>query len=134
MKGTLLLVALSVLTLQPRQVAAEEVKPLDPGPWNFDTTVGLNLSQSAFSNNWAGGDRGSFVWVLNSDLAAERQFSKSFNLKNQLQLAYGQTARQSADPNQPDRNRWESPDKSTDLIMEDSVGRFTLGAFVDPYL
>ena len=37
------------------------------------------------------------------DLVAERQFSKSFNLKNELQLAYGQTAKQSADPNRPDR-------------------------------
>lgn len=134
MKRTLLLVAFSLLMLRPRNVAAEEVKPLEPGPWNFDTTVGVNLSQSAFSNNWAGGDRGSFVWVLNSDLSAERQFSKSFNLKNELQLAFGQTAKQSADPNRPDRNRWESPEKSTDLIVEESVGRFTLGAFVDPYL
>lgn len=114
--------------------SAEESKVLEPGPWKFGTTLGLNLSQSAFSNNWSGGDRGSFVWVLNSDLTAGRQFSKKFNLANQLQLAYGQTSKQTPDPDDPDELRWESPEKSTDLIQEESVGRFTLGAFVDPYL
>ena len=113
-------------------VFAEEKAPPEPGPWKFGTNVGLNLSQSAFSSNWAGGDRGSLLWVLTSQSDAERQFSRSFNWSNKLNLAYGQTAKQSEGTDATDL-RWESPDKTTDQIALQSVGRWTLGAFVDPY-
>ncbi len=111
---------------------AEDNAPPEPGPWKFGTNVGLNLSQSAFSTNWAGGDRGSLVWVLTSQSDAERQFNRSFNWSNKLNLAYGQTAKQSAGTDATEL-RWESPDKTTDQIALQSVGRWTLGGFVDPY-
>jgi hypothetical protein len=104
------------------------------GPWKYGTTVGLNLSQSSFSSNWSGGDQGSIVWVLNSDLSAQRQISRAFNLSNLLQLAYGQTAQQVPDPADPSRRVWDTPDKTTDLIVFESIGRFPLQTFVDPYL
>lgn len=113
---------------------AADPTPPETGPWKFGATTGLNLSQSTFSDNWAGGDRGSIQWVLNSDFSAERQISSRFNLSNLLQLAYGQTSRQNPDPNDPDRRVWDSPDKTTDLITFESVGRFTLLSLVDPYL
>lgn len=124
----LVLVPALGLGFLPSGVAAAE--PLPPGPWKLGTTFGLNLSQSAFSDNWAGGDRGSIVWVVNSDARAERQFSTTFNLTHLLQLAYGQAARQTG----TDGSTWDRPDKTTDLIAFESTGRFTLGAFVDPYL
>ncbi len=128
-----LLVAACVLAA-PASFAEDEKKPVEPGPWTLDALVGLNLAQSAYSDNWAGGDKGSIVWVLNSDLKAERQFNTKFNLSNLLQLAYGQTAKQVADPSDPKRNRWDSPEKSTDLILFESVGRWTLNKFVDPFV
>jgi hypothetical protein len=110
---------------------ADAPKPVEPGPWKFGAVAGLNVSQSSFSSNWAGGDRGSIVWVLNSDMSADRQFSRKFNLANRLQLAYGQTSRQT--PTTTGELVWDTPDKTTDLIAFESTGRMTLERAVDPY-
>lgn len=111
---------------------ADAPKPVEPGPWKYGAVAGLNLSQSSFSSNWAGGDRGSIVWVLNSDLNADRQFNKKLNLANHLQLAYGQTSRQT--PGTNGDLVWDTPDKTTDLIAFESTARMTLESVVDPYL
>jgi len=117
-------------------LAAEEEKkgPPPPGPWGVDLVSGLTLSQSTFSNNWSGGDKGAISWVLKSDAKAERQYSTRFNWSNLLQLAYGQTSLQEPDPSDLGRRRWRSPDKTTDLILLESVARWTLQSVVDPYL
>ncbi|MFN8178140.1 MAG: DUF3078 domain-containing protein [bacterium] len=108
--------------------------PPSPGPWALSVVGGINLAESAFSDNWAGGDKGNINWVLNADLGAKRQLSSKVNWSNQLQLAFGQTSTQRSDAASPSRKSWSTPDKTTDLILFESVGRFTLGAFVDPYL
>lgn len=126
-------VAAIAALLAAAPVRAEDAKPIEPGPWKFGTNVGLNLSQSAFSTNWAGGDRGSLVWVLNSQSSAERQYSKSFNWSNTLNLAYGQTAQQ-VPGTSASQLKWDSPDKTTDAIALQSVGRWTLGGLIDPYV
>ena len=105
-----------------------------PGPWTYEMVGGITLTESAFSDNWSGGDGGSVNWVVHGVLDAKRQVSSKFNWSSELQLAYGQTSAQSADPANPNRQKWSAPDKTTDLIMFESVGRFTLGKFVDPYL
>lgn len=120
------LLALSVSAGTSR--AADETVP---GPWDFGATVGLNLSQSAFSDNWAGGDEGSINWVLKADLTAQRQFSETMNWSNSLQLAYGQTSKQSTESGE---RSWDPPDKTTDLIQFESLARFTLHRWADPYL
>ncbi len=125
-------VALACMSVTAR--GADAPKPTEPGPWKYTWVAGLNLSQSAFSDNWQGGDQGSLVWVLTSDAKAERQFSTRYNLSNHLQLAYGQTAQQKRDPADPGRQVWGHPQKSNDLILFESVSRFTLGGWVDPYL
>uniref|UniRef100_A0A832MMY6 DUF3078 domain-containing protein n=1 Tax=Eiseniibacteriota bacterium TaxID=2212470 RepID=A0A832MMY6_UNCEI len=112
---------------------AEEKKPAEPGPWQFKSTAQLQLSQSAYSTNWAGGDRGSIVWVLGALSSAERQFTARFHLSNTLGLAYGQTSRQQPDPSNPGELVWDAPDKTTDQILFESIGRWTLGGYVDPY-
>jgi len=125
----------SVLMLSAAGAArADEPAPAAPGPWKFGELLSLNLSQSAFSDNWSGGDKGSVVWVAGSVSGAERQFSPGFNCTNALTLAYGQTARQGADPANPGRNVWDSPDKTTDQILFESTGRFTMHSVVDPYV
>lgn len=100
-------------------------------PWKMGALLTLNISQSAFSNNWAGGDEGSLNWVLKSDLTAERQMSRRFHWSNQLQLAYGQTSKQNTDDS--GKRAWNVPDKTTDLIQFESLGRITLDSWADPY-
>ncbi len=119
--------------LSPSTASAEE-NPTQPGPWKKSAVIALNLAQSAFSDNWKGGDRGAIAWVGLADLAAERQFSTRFNLANKLQAAYGQIAQQAIDPADPRLKIWDRPEKSTDLLAMESVGRFTLGVVVDPFV
>ncbi|MGQ0720100.1 MAG: DUF3078 domain-containing protein [Candidatus Eiseniibacteriota bacterium] len=128
-----ILVGLAFLCAAPRLAGAQGDAPAEPGPWKYEATLGLNLSQSAFSDNWAGGDQGSITWVLKSDLGAERQLTRKFHWANDLQLAYGQTAQQNTDA-ASGKKSWSAPDKTTDLIQLESLGRFTLNRWVDPYV
>lgn len=127
-----LLVA-SLFTLAGGNAHADAPAPVEPGPWKFKTTLGLNLSQSSFSSNWYGGDKGSIVWVVGTSSSAERQFSTRFNSTNTLALSFGQTTRQIPDGASPGKLVWDTPDKTTDQILFESVERFTLGSFADPY-
>lgn len=133
MKATFAILVFTALCAVAPVQAADAPKALEPGPWKLSWVAGLNLSQSSFSDNWAGGDKGSIVWVLNSDTKAERQFNTKYDLSNHLQLAYGQTVQQQPDPADPGRLVWAAPQKSNDLILFESVSRFTLGGWVDPY-
>lgn len=128
-----LLGALVPLVVPAVQVAAQE-DPVEPGPWKYESLVSLNLTQSAFSGNWSGGDRGSIAWVLRSTLGASRQFTPGFRWENSLLLAYGEKADQIEDPDDPARNKWAKGEKNEDQIQLDSVGRFTLQRALDPYL
>jgi len=112
---------------------AQDSTAAAPGPWKFASTLGLTVTQSSFSTNWAGGDKGSIVWVLNGDLHAERQVSDRYNISNVLQVAYGQTSRQEIDPADPSRRAWTAPDKTTDQVAFESASRWTLHSIVDPY-
>ena len=113
--------------------AARAADATPPGPWAYTVVGGLTLSQSTFSDNWSGGDKGAVNWVLNANLDAKRQFNESFNWSNQLQLAFGQTSTQEADPSNAGKKHWSTPDKTTDLILIESTARFTLHRFLDPY-
>ncbi len=128
----LVLAALAAPTPPAAAQDAVTITLPDPPGWKVGTTLGLNLSQSSFSTNWAGGDKGSVAWVFNSNSTAERQFGSRVNLANELKLAYGQTSRQQQRPNSADRF-WESPAKTTDQIVFESTARFTFGGWVDPY-
>jgi hypothetical protein len=113
--------------------AADTSQSVEPGPWKLGSVTTLNLSQSSFSGNWSGGDKGSVVWVLGADSKAERQFSRRFHLDNQLLLAYGQTLQQQPETAGSAKLVWATPRKTTDLIQFESTARFTLGGWVDPY-
>jgi hypothetical protein len=125
--------ALALCALAAPARAADPPTPVEPGHWKLTTLFKLNLSQSTYSSNWAGGDHGSVVWVLGSDTKAERQFSRQVNWANQLQLNYGQTLQQEPESEGSTQLVWASPRKTTDLIQLESTARFTLGGWVDPY-
>jgi hypothetical protein len=130
-----LVTALSLLLLGAllgsRDSRAED--EVTPGPWHFEMLAGFNLNQSAFSDNWSGGDRGAFAWSIKSDLRAERQFSESLNWTNTLSLAYGVTAKQVADPDNPKKKVWDRPEKSDDQILLESTARWGKTS-LNPYL
>ncbi|HTO92457.1 MAG TPA: DUF3078 domain-containing protein [Candidatus Sulfotelmatobacter sp.] len=100
--------------------------------WKRTGVLSLDVTQGSFSDNWAGGDNGSFVWVANLNSTAEKQFGPRFNLQNRLELAYGQTAQQVQQANSTKRV-WQTPDKTTDRILFESTGRFTTGSWAEPY-
>lgn len=104
-----------------------------PGPWELDANLAALFTQSAFSSNWARGDKGTFSWTITGESTAKRQLSRNWNWSNLLRLAYGQTGRQESDPDNPDRNVWQPPDKTTDQILAESTARLTLGGYVDPF-
>ena len=111
--------------------AAAEERVLELGKWYKTAETGLNLTQSTYSDNWNGGDKGAIVWTWNFNGTLENQLSDNVNWLNTLKLAYGQTHQQGFGT-EGDRVV-VSPAKSTDLVDLESLFRFTLGAVVDPY-
>ena len=98
-------------------------------PWKLEADVNLTLTQNNYSDNWVGGEAGSISWAFNSNWLAERQLSAKIHSKSTLKLLFGQTHSQDLETKD-----WAKPVKSTDLIDLESVLRFTLGAFVDPFI
>jgi hypothetical protein len=97
-------------------------------PWTLSVDANLTLTQNAYSDNWVGGEAGALSWTLNSNSLAEKQLSSKIHNKNTLKLFFGQTHNQDIET-----KKWAKPVKSTDLIDFETVFRFTLGAFVDPF-
>ena len=124
-------IAVLLVLVVALDLRAEE-KVLEIGKWYPTAEIGVTLSQSTFSDNWAGGDKGSVVWTGIVNASLESQLRKEVNWSNVLKLAYGQMHQQSADEN-GDRF-WQKPAKSTDLIDYETIFRFTFNGFIDPYL
>jgi Protein of unknown function (DUF3078) len=120
----------SMLSLTMASIIALSANSLSlADPWKNTLDLGLNLTQNSYSNNWVGGEIGSLSWVSLANGIFERQFAPKFNFKNTTKLQFGQTHTQ--DEVTKD---WQKPIKSTDKIDIENVGRFTLQAFVDPYV
>ncbi len=96
-------------------------------PWALSLNANLNANQNAYSGNWVGTETGLLSWAAGVDFGAEKQFNSITNNKNTVKLALGYTTAQDT------AGAWGEPGKSTDLIDFESVLRFTLGAFVDPF-
>ncbi len=100
----------------------------DASLWHTLLEANFSLAQSAYSDNWAGGDVGSLTWAANIHGVANKQIHPKIRVENELKLAFGQTHSQSQET-----KLWASPIKSTDRIRFDTVWKLTLGAWVDPY-
>ncbi len=96
--------------------------------WKPTFEAGFQFTQSTFSDNWAGGDKGTVVWAFITNAGLERQLGDRVQWTNSLKLAYGQTHQQN------DARRWEKPIKSTDRIDLESVLRLNVQWPVEPYL
>jgi hypothetical protein len=97
--------------------------------WKASVDANLTLTENAYNDNWVGGEAGALSWTFNSNSLAEKQLHPKVNNKNTLKLSFGQTHNQDKDT-----KKWAKPVKSTDLIDFETVFRFTLGGFVDPFL
>jgi hypothetical protein len=126
------ILALHVGTAIAQEEPEKEKRVLVVGQWYPVLEGGVNLTQSSYSDNWSGGDKGSIVWTAIVNGTLENQVDPKLNWTSTLKLAYGQTHQQRQDQN--GSRSWDRPEKSTDLIDLESIGRFTLGGFVDPFL
>ncbi len=97
--------------------------------WERALDLNLTLTQNSYSDSWVGGEAGSVNWMANSNFKGTKQLCYKFNWSNTLKLAFGQTHQQDQET-----KHWRKPFKSTDLIDGETLGRFTLNVFVDPYL
>jgi hypothetical protein len=100
--------------------------------WKYTSNFNLSLTQYAYSNNWEGPGRGSISWALTSVSTADKQLTSMFLSKNTLNLAFGHTYQQELNAN--GQRHWKKPEKTTDKIDFESILRFTLHAYVDPFL
>ncbi len=127
--GFALVIILSTCLVVPA-VAEEEDSKI--GIWQNDVSVGLNVLQSSYSNNWNGGEKGSVNWTGNLDAKFEKQFSELTNWRNTLKLAYGQSHQQ--DRNTNNELYWQKPDKTDDIIDFESLLRWMPKSRWDPYV
>jgi hypothetical protein len=97
-------------------------------PWKKNMDLNLTLTQNSYSDNWTGGEAGNLSWVANGNSGFEKQLSEKLNSKTTIKLAFGQTHSQDQES-----KKWAKPTKSTDLIDIESLARFTLKLWVDPY-
>jgi hypothetical protein len=121
-KRTLLSLAISLsLTLAGISRADES--------WQKSMDLSLSLTQNSYTDNWTGGEAGNVTWVANCNSVFQKQLSEKLNSKTTVKLAFGQTHSQDEQT-----KNWSKPQKSTDLIDIESLTRFTLKLWVDPYL
>ena len=97
-------------------------------PWTASVDANITLTQYSYTDNWAGGEAGAMAWTFFSNSLAEKQINEMINNKNTLKLLFGQTHNQDKDT-----KKWGKPDKSNDLIDFESVFRFDLKTYVDPF-
>jgi len=98
-------------------------------PWQKSIDFGFNMTQNSYSDSWNGGEAGNVTWVSKIDAMFEKQLSPIFNFKNISKLQFGQVHIQDKDT-----KNWQKPQKSTDKIDIENLGRFTLNSYVDPYV
>jgi len=97
-------------------------------PWEVSVDANLTLTQNAYSDNWAGEETGALSWAATSNSLAQKQLMGWLHTRNTAKLAFGQTYSQDSET-----KTWSDPTKSVDLIDLESVLRFTLNGFVDPF-
>jgi hypothetical protein len=98
-------------------------------PWKKQMDLNLTLTQNSYSDNWTGGEAGNISWVANANSVFEKKHSEKLISKTTSKFSFGQTHAQDKETKD-----WAKPEKSTDLIDIETLARFTLQAWVDPYL
>ncbi|MBN1131356.1 MAG: DUF3078 domain-containing protein [Chitinispirillaceae bacterium] len=98
-------------------------------PWHININSNLTTTLNTYTDNWTGGEAGSFTWASQLLGVAERQLTEIINTKATLKLQFGQTKIQDKTS-----KVWSIPQKSTDLIDGEELLRFMLNTWVDPFI
>jgi len=131
-RAAALVCAAGVLAATAALAQDEEKKELEVGRWYRVVEAGLNLTQSAYSDNWYGGETNSLAWTAYLNTGVERRFANGIDWASVLRLRFGQTHQQSKGD---DGNRhWDRPKKSEDKITFETLALLAKGWQVDPYL
>jgi hypothetical protein len=120
--------SLAVLSMMIAGILLAAGSALSAEPWKRSVEANLTVAQTAYTDNWAGGETGNISWTFNSNSLAKKKLSARVQTKNTLKLFFGQTHSQNEDTND-----WARPVVSTDEIDFESIFNFTLGGFVDPF-
>ncbi len=96
--------------------------------WVISSDASLTLTQNAYSDNWEGEEAGSISWTFNSNTQAKKEIYPWLKSRSILKLEYGQTASQNVETKD-----WSAPQKSADLIDFETIFRFPINWYVDPY-
>jgi len=100
--------------------------------WKYSILTNLTLTLNHYSDNWAGDEVSAFSWGWQFDGSAQRALTPWFTSINNLKLKFGQTSMK--EENSSGKKEWESMKKSSDLIDFETVARFTLNGFIDPFI
>jgi len=122
-KSLLWIVTVLVVVFSANLFAEDEEKKNSK---SFD--LGLNVTQSSYSDSWTGGEVGNVTWVINADGKCTRILSNVITLNNSAKLAFGQTLTQDKDTKD-----WAKPVKSTDKIDLESMAMFDIHSYIEPY-
>jgi len=98
-------------------------------PWKKSVDLSLTVTQNSYSDSWTGGEAGNVSWVALANSVFEKKLSEKLSSKTTAKLAFGQTHSQDQET-----KKWARPTKSTDLVDLETLARFTLNTWVDPYL
>ncbi|MCK4427399.1 MAG: DUF3078 domain-containing protein [candidate division Zixibacteria bacterium] len=98
-------------------------------PWKKSVDLDLTATQNSYSDNWAGGEAGNVSWMVLANSVFEKKLSEILSSKTTAKFAFGQTHTQDQET-----KKWAKPTKSTDLVDIETLTRFTLKTWVDPYL
>ncbi len=118
MRTTMLVVLAVMATAAVAQETFDE--KVEAGSWGSELTLGLNMLQSYYTDNWNGGDLGSVSWAGNLDARAVKQVSTSWRWHNTLNLAFGQNHQQRREDGEL---QWNKPDKTTDRFDAETLIR-----------
>ena len=132
MKRSTCAITLAVLCLAAAGTAAAEGDEKVAGRWYNSLEAGLNLTQSAYSDNWKGGENGALAWTAIMNGSAERLYENDLNWYNSLKLRFGQLHQQNK--NADGDKVWNRPEKSEDKIDLETILRLSKGWHLDPYV
>lgn len=96
--------------------------------WRYSVESNFIVTLNTFSDNWGGTTAGSVIWISKLNGLWKRQLTDLIRSENNINLAFGQTRMQNKKT-----KKWSSPDKSSDKIDLQTILKFNLGQFIDPY-
>jgi hypothetical protein len=106
-------------------------RTIEPGKWYPGLELGVQLTQSSFTDNWNGGDLGTWTWIALMEASLERMLGTKWYWGNFLRTAYGLTGNQLEDE---EGRYWTKPKKTTDRLVIESILAYQADWKVNPFL